>query len=140
MPTDPREADGYCGSKFEFNQTIQPGSGSVNYAQYPWPPTSIRNAGSPSTMPRYTPTGAVPTLPGGTLTVSGAKVTKTADVGNGWANSDDQAGLMVPIEGCTYLDPWVGESAAVPALCASATGNLKREPEALPQPTPPPTL
>ncbi|KAK7031276.1 hypothetical protein VNI00_013527 [Paramarasmius palmivorus] len=88
MPTDPREADGYCGSKFEFNQTIQPGSGSVNYAQYPWPPTSIRNAGSPSTMPRYTPTGAVPTLPGGTLTVSGAKATKTVDVGNGWANSE----------------------------------------------------
>uniref|UniRef100_A0A0W0EVW2 glucan 1,3-beta-glucosidase n=1 Tax=Moniliophthora roreri TaxID=221103 RepID=A0A0W0EVW2_MONRR len=134
MPKDPREADGFCGDKFAFNQQISDGSGDVNYAPYPWPPTSINNAGSPSTMPQYTPTGAVPTLPGGTLTISGVKPTKTADVGNGWANPDDQAGLMVPIEGCTYLDPWVGDKAAVPPACRVARR------EALPQPTQPPAL
>ncbi|KAI3602122.1 glycoside hydrolase family 5 protein [Moniliophthora roreri] len=134
MPKDPREADGFCGDAFSFNTPIQGGSGDVNYAPYPWPPTSIKNAGSPSTMPRYTPTGAVPTLPGGTLTISGVKPTKTVDIGNGWANSNDQAGLMVPIEGCTYLDPWVGESAAVPPVC----GVARRE--AQPRPTQPPVL
>lgn len=132
MPTDPREADGFCGDSAAFNRPIQPGSGDVNYAQYPWPPASIRNAGSPSTLPRYTATGPVPTLTGGTLTISGVKPTKTVDVGNGWANSNDQAGAMVPIQGCTYPDIWAGDNAAVPPVC----GVARREP----QPTPPPTL
>ncbi|EEB96794.1 hypothetical protein MPER_04005, partial [Moniliophthora perniciosa FA553] len=47
MPQDPREADGFCGDAASFNSPINPGSGNVNYAQYPWPPTSIKNAGYP---------------------------------------------------------------------------------------------
>ncbi|KAI3612549.1 glycoside hydrolase family 5 protein [Moniliophthora roreri] len=132
MPKDPREADGFCGDAAAFNSPIQPGSGNVNYAQYPWPPASIRNAGSPSTLPRYTATGPVPTLTGGTLTISGVTPTRTVDVGNGWANPNDQAGAMVPIQGCTYPDIWAGDNAAVPPVC----GVARREAE--PKPTPPP--
>ncbi|KAK7053265.1 hypothetical protein VNI00_003891 [Paramarasmius palmivorus] len=140
LPQDPREADGTCGDPSPFNQSIPHGNGNVNLAQYSWPPASIVSGGPASRLPSYTPTGAVPTLTGATLTVSGVKPTKTADVGNGWANPDDQAGLMVPIAGCSYLDPWVGTRAAAPTpLCRGVKREVEAEANAS-RPTPPPAL
>lgn len=65
-------------------------------------------------LPQYTPTAAVPTLANPTFTSA-----SSVDVGNGWNNAADTAGLMTDIASCTYLDPWVGTNAAAPtALCS----------------------
>uniref|UniRef100_A0A0W0FBP2 glucan 1,3-beta-glucosidase n=1 Tax=Moniliophthora roreri TaxID=221103 RepID=A0A0W0FBP2_MONRR len=103
MPPDPRQADGACGNTAPFRGVIETGDGKVNQAAYPWPPATITGAGPLNRVPSYTPTGAVPTLSGGTLTIDGVKPTKTADVGNGWANPNDQAGMMVPVEGYAFF-------------------------------------
>ncbi|ESK94242.1 glycoside hydrolase family 5 protein [Moniliophthora roreri MCA 2997] len=133
MPKDPREADGFCGNTAPFTGAIQTGGANADVGAYPWPPATISGGGAATAVPTYTPTGAVPTLTGGTPTVSGLKPTKTADIGNGWANSNDQAGMMVPVAGCNYLDPWVGSNAPVPnPLCDGSKQDL--------QATPPPAM
>jgi glucan 1,3-beta-glucosidase len=131
MPPDPRQADGACGNTAPFLGAIATGNGNVNQAQYPWPPATITGAGSLSRLPAYTPTGAIPTLSGGTLTISGVQPTKTVDVGNGWANANDQVGMMVPVQGCKYQDPYVGQTAALPTpACGAGVGRRELELEA----------
>lgn len=120
IPKDPREADGVCGGTNPVSGTVSLGLGSndsePDVKKYPWPPTNISDAGtSPYT---YTQTGAIPTLTGATLVVSGAaKPTKTPDVGKGWNNEKDNAGMYVPVEGCKYpSDPW-DLTAPLPFVC-----------------------
>ncbi|KAF8894486.1 glycoside hydrolase family 5 protein [Infundibulicybe gibba] len=128
MPQDPRDATGACGNASPWTPPLQSwqigGNGAGNIpasvtSALSWPPPSISNAGAVTLLPSYTPTGPVPTLPAPTLTSSGSKATATADAGNGWANPNDKAGMMVQIPGCSYLDPWVGPTAAPPSpLCS----------------------
>ncbi|KAF9265121.1 glycoside hydrolase [Marasmius fiardii PR-910] len=121
MPTDPREAAGACGNPAPFTGTINTGTGQVDLANYPWPPASIKNAGAPVTdLPKYTPTGVLPTLAGATFPPTGAKPTRTADLGSGWANSNDKTGMMVEIEGCNYPDAWVNDTPVPSPWCNSA--------------------
>jgi len=123
MPLDPREADGVCGNTNPFEgplsawQTGGEGAGETGDVaqQHPWPPATLTNAGSVTGLPSYTPTGAVPTLTG-TVSISGATATPTPP--SGWTNQNDNAGWMVEISGCNYLDSWVGPDAAPPSpLC-----------------------
>ncbi|KAJ7578702.1 glycoside hydrolase family 5 protein [Mycena floridula] len=129
MPQDPRDAIGTCGNSNPWTpplaswQTGGSGAGKVApgvLAAHPWPPSSINNAGDADSVPTYTATGAIPTLPGPTFTAAaGATATASVDVGNGWQNPADTDGLMVEVAGCNYLDPWIGPDAAPPSpLCS----------------------
>lgn len=129
MPTDPRTAVGTCGNKSPFDgplkayQTGGAGAGTIPAsatADIPWPPASLSNAGAVSLLPSYTPTGALVTLPGPSFTS-----TVTVDVGSGWTNPSDQAGMMVPVAGCTYLDPWVGDADPPSPLCSANVAAAK---------------
>ncbi|KZT28462.1 glycoside hydrolase family 5 protein [Neolentinus lepideus HHB14362 ss-1] len=143
MPKDPRSADGTCGNTAPWSPPLQPsqtggaGAGSIPAsvsASLAWPPTSISNAGAVTALPSYTQTGSVPTLTAGTFSASG---TATISAGNGWANSADTASMYVAISTCSYLDPWVGPSAAPPSpLCS---GAAKRAPVPEPLITAPPS-
>ena len=141
MPKDPRRAAGTCDQTAPFNGPLKSwqtgGAGAdqipVSFSQaYAWPPTSISNAGAATLLPTYTPTGPVPTLPGPTFspTASAAKI----DVGTGWQNTADNAGLYVEVPGCSYLDPWVGPTAAPPSPLCAAGAAAKRDV------VPPPTI
>jgi glucan 1,3-beta-glucosidase len=151
MPKDPREAVGVCGNTSPWNpplrswQTGGAGAGNIPAtasAALAWPPPVISNAGSISLLPSYTSTGTLVTLPGPTFTTSsGSTATATIDVGNGWANPADSNGMFVDIPTCSYLDPWIGPTAAPPSpLCSGARrrNNKAREPRE-PQITPPPS-
>jgi glucan 1,3-beta-glucosidase len=123
MPTDPRAAVGVCGNSSPWTPPLQswqtggagandiPASVTQNLA---WPPSSISLAGALSTLPFYTPTGAIPTLPVPTFTVR-----PSVNAGNGWNNPSDTQGLHVAIPTCTYLDPWVDPASAPPASCGA---------------------
>ncbi|KAI0082781.1 exo-beta-1,3-glucanase [Panus rudis PR-1116 ss-1] len=131
MPKDPREAIGACGNTAPFKGPLQDwqtgGAKSYNMpatftSSYAWPPTAITSAGAVTDLPSYTPTGSLITLPGPTFTKSAGG---SVDVGSGWANSADSTGMMVPIPTCSYLDPWVGPTAAPPSpLCG---GSARRD-------------
>ncbi len=90
----------------------------VSASSLSWPPATISNVGALTLLPSYTPTGAIPTLPAQTLTGNGS-ATASVDAGDGWNNSGDTEGLNVNIASCSYLDPWVGPTAAPPSpLCS----------------------
>ena len=139
MPKDPRAADGMCDSTDPFTGPLSPwatggaGAGQIPAtftASYAWPPTSISNAPAVTLLPTYTPTGPIPTLPPPTFTASASA---TASVGNGWQNPSDTAGANVPISTCSYLDPWVGPTAAPPSpLCAGGAAAAAPPPPAAP--------
>lgn len=146
MPKDPREAEGVCGNSNPWNpplrswQTGGAGAGNIPAsvtASLAWPPPTISNAGAISLLPSYTSTGAIVTLPGPTFTTSqGSTATATVDVGNGWENSGDNAGMNVEVPTCSYLDPWIGPTAAPPSpLCG---GAARRYEPRRPQITSPP--
>lgn len=138
MPTDPRQASGTCGNTNPWTpplkswQTGGTGAGSnVQSSGLQWPPTSISSGGVLASLPSYTPTGTIVTLPGPTFTsTSGSNV--KIDVGNGWANPDDTQKMYTQVQGCSYPDPWCGPTATVPPVCKS-TGSTKRT-----YPPPPP--
>ena len=130
MPTDPRQASGACGNTNPWSPPLQPwqtggtGAGSnVQSSGLKWPPTSISSGGVLASLPSYTPTGTIVTLPGPTFTQSGGSTVKV-DVGDGWVNPSDTRSLYVQIQGCSYLDPWVGPSATPPPVCSG--GAAKR--------------
>ncbi|EGN96212.1 glycoside hydrolase family 5 protein [Serpula lacrymans var. lacrymans S7.3] len=131
MPKDPRVAVGACGNQNIWSPPLQAwqtgGAGAGDLASglsasYPWPPATISNAGAASLLPTYTPTGTVATLPGPTFTLTSGSQTKTASAGDGWENPSDTAKGMVGIATCSYLDPWIGPSAAPPSPLCSAGG------------------
>ncbi|KAJ6489935.1 glycoside hydrolase family 5 protein [Mycena sanguinolenta] len=155
MPSDPRAAVGQCGNTSPWQgplsawQTGGAGAGSIPTSvveSLAWPPPSIYFANNAATsgnlLPTYSPQGTPVTLTGPTYTVTSAKTTSTADAGDGWANANDQAGMMVPIPGCSYYDPWVGSSFAPPSpLCTSSPRRRATHYDALePMITPPPQL
>ncbi|KAF8919326.1 glycoside hydrolase [Mucidula mucida] len=126
MPEDPREAVGVCGNTAPFQgslaawQTGGAGAGTITAAtgDIAWPPATISNGGAVTDLPSYTPTGSVPTLTADSAISKAATATKVS-LGNGWNNPDDKAGLMTDIASCSYLDPWVGPTAAPPSpLCS----------------------
>ena len=130
MPTDPRDSIGVCGNSNPWAPPLQPwqtggtGAGSnVQSSGLQWPPASITLGGDVDILPSYTPTGTILTLPGPTFTQSGGSSGKV-DVGDGWANPSDTRGMYVQIQGCSYLDPWVGASATPPPVCSG--GAAKR--------------
>ncbi|KAJ7261309.1 glycoside hydrolase superfamily [Mycena haematopus] len=139
MPTDPRTAVGQCGNTNPFQgplsawQTGGAGAGAIPSSvlnSLSWPPQSIVFANSVTSpagaLPTYTPAGTPITLPGPTITpASGApSATASVNVGSGWANTADVAGMMGPVAGCSYLDPWIGSDVSPPApLC---TGPVAR--------------
>ena len=86
-------------------------------ASYTWPPATLTGALSVATLPAYTQTGAVVTLPPPTFTSGSGSAAKTvfASVGDGWANASDSALLFVPVSTCGYLDPWMGPPASTAA-------------------------
>lgn len=133
MPTDPRSAVGTCGNGSPFKgplksyQTGGAGAGSIPASattDISWPPATLSDAGAVSLLPSYTPTGSLVTLPPPTFTANASESTTSVDVGSGWTNPDDSAGMMVPIIGCSYLDPWVGNAEPPSPLCsAGAVAN-----------------
>lgn len=133
MPKDPREAIGTCGGASPFKGPLESwqtgGAGADKLqaaftASYAWPPTAVTSAGAATLLPTYTPTGTVVTLPVPTFTKSAGG---TVDAGNGWANTaSDTASNNVPIATCSYLDPWVGPTAAPPSPLCSGGGAARR--------------
>lgn len=126
--TDPRTSAGTCSSLGQTGYTF-PGplapnqlgtASSYNVASldtYAWPPdtvTGFESAAQAASLPRYTPTGPIPTLPIPTLTQSGSAPSNTANLGNGWNNASDQTLMAVPASGCTYPDPWAALTATIP--------------------------
>lgn len=143
MPKDPREASGVCGNTSPWTPPLKPwqtgGTGAglnVQSNTLQWPPTSISSGGLVASLPSYTPTGTVVTLPGPTFTNYKGSTVKV-DVGDGWENPSDTRSFYVTISGCSYLDPWVGPTAAAPPVCKSGSSNKRAYPPP-PQATPRP--
>jgi len=130
MPTDPRAAIGVCGNSNPWTPPLQAwqtggtGAGDIPTsvsASLAWPPATLSTGGAVSSLPSYTPTGTIITLPGPTFTSSGSSATATISVGDGWLNSADNQGFFVAIPSCTYLDPWVNPTSLAPSpLCSGA--------------------
>ncbi|KAL4065459.1 glycoside hydrolase family 5 protein [Scleroderma citrinum] len=135
MPKDPRVASGTCANQNIWSPPLQAwqtggaGAGQIPAsvsASYAWPPATLSNAGAVTSLPSYTPTGTVATLPPPTFTITSGKSVKTAAAGDGWNNPSDTAMEMVAIATCSYLDPWIGPSAAPPSpLCSSAAAAAR---------------
>ena len=133
MPKDPRQAVGACGNSNPWTPPLQPwqtggtGAGSnIQSSGLQWPPVSITSGGPVASLPSYTPTGTIVSLPGPTFTQSSGS--DAINVGNGWNNPSDTRGMYVQIQGCTYLDPWVGPSATPPAVCSSGSAKKRAYP------------
>ncbi|KAF7353600.1 Glycoside hydrolase [Mycena venus] len=121
MPTDPRQAVGQLAVRVQVRSPTDVVNGLS------WPPPSIVFANgvtSPANvLPTFAPSGSPLTLPGPTITPASGQPSATASVndGSGWANPQDQAGMMKPVAGCSYLDPWIGSSSSPPSpLCTNA--------------------
>ncbi|OAX38913.1 glycoside hydrolase family 5 protein [Rhizopogon vinicolor AM-OR11-026] len=132
MPTDPRTAAGTCADQGLYSpplkawQTGGAGAGQIAAsvtASYAWPPASISNGGPVSSLPSYTPTGTVATLPPPTFTITSGSSVTTANAGDGWQNPSDTASGMVGIATCSYLNPWIGDAAPPSPLCSGATAR-----------------
>lgn len=130
MPTDPRDAEGTCGSlnvAFGVNFTgqfpaWQTGGADAGVFQptatntiEAYPPT-LSNAmnANPTLLPFYTDVSANPTLP--PATVTGA----TISVGDGWADPQDTALAPAPVPGCIYPDAWNAPQQSTAFVCGTA--------------------
>lgn len=130
IPKDPSKAIGHCASvgspvdpaqafNGQYPASATGGAGAPRTLDpaatatiRPWPPTALEGVpGANVVFPTYTATGPVPTLPGPTVTPA-----PTPPI-NGWAFPQDTASAFVPIQGCTYPDPWTGVNAPIPAQC-----------------------
>ncbi|KAJ6515629.1 glycoside hydrolase family 5 protein [Mycena sanguinolenta] len=132
IPRDPRTAVGKCAAlgvtPTPFNGTYAEwATGGVtstipasSSASFPWPPTTISNAGVPLTLlPTYTSTGSVITLPPQTFTAAPSSITASVD---GWFDAQDTAGGVVTVAGCTYPDEYNGIFTTTPtAPCTGPT-------------------
>jgi glucan 1,3-beta-glucosidase len=134
MPKDPRQASGTCGNTDPWTPPLKPwqtgGTGAGLNVQSDgllWPPASISSGGPISSLPSYVPSGTIITLPGPTFTPSSGSNAKI-DVGSGWVNPSDTRGMYVPIQSCSYLDPWVGPTAAAPPVCSSGSAEKRGYP------------
>ncbi|KAJ6606478.1 exo-beta-1,3-glucanase [Mycena vulgaris] len=139
MPKDPRSAVGECGNTSPFVGTLSSwqtggaGAGAIPASvtdALSWPPAVIsfpNGAASDGTLlPTYTASGTPITLPGPTFTSTSGQAAATggASPGSGWANPSDSAGMMGPVAGCSYLDPWIGSTVSPPSpLCTAAAAR-----------------
>ncbi|KDQ20955.1 glycoside hydrolase family 5 protein [Botryobasidium botryosum FD-172 SS1] len=142
MPTDPREAVGYCGNTHPFAGPISPpsrtggvGAGTIDptwVASYSvWPPA----ISSAPTLAAYAPTGPVPTLPVPTFTKPGdAKATIAA--GSGWTNTGDTALMNVGVSGCQYPSAWAATPVVPPCAAVGTVLGAAAVPPAAPVPVP----
>ncbi|KAG6813013.1 hypothetical protein H0H92_014751 [Tricholoma furcatifolium] len=67
-------------------------------------------------LPTYTATGTIKTLSGPTFPAA-----PTVFVGKGWSNDEDTALAYVPVNGCTYPDPWNAANAPLPTTSCTGT-------------------
>ncbi|KAH9945946.1 glycoside hydrolase [Epithele typhae] len=137
MPTDPRAAEGVCDDTAPFAGTITDGSGQVPQTfldTFTWPPASLTNEPDLATLPQYTQTGTIITLPPPAFTSGSSTI--SASTGNGWNNPSDTAFLFVPVASCGFLDPWIGPSATM-VTCPPVQRREDFVPRAA-APTPPP--
>jgi glucan 1,3-beta-glucosidase len=139
VPLDPRASIGKCAAlvsgvasapaktyQFAASQTgsPMPSPAPAGLAQqHPWPPTTLMNLPDgfqyPAFAPMYTPTGTVPVLP------MSAVATGVSE-GDGWTNDADKEGAYVPIQGCSYPNPWDLSGAVVPTAACMGTPPIKR--------------
>ena len=129
--TDPRTSKGQCtrmgstGNSFVASggtfSGAQIGAGVVDaiaevpsLASFTWPPTEVGLFANAATLPTYTPTGPVPTLPVPSQPNATPAPTGTTDFGNGWTNAADTGLMHVPVPGCAYPNAWDANNAAVP--------------------------
>ncbi|OSD08667.1 glycoside hydrolase family 5 protein [Trametes coccinea BRFM310] len=133
MPTDPRDSEGVCENTDPFNPPLQAWmTGGTGAGQIPataqaalaWPPSSLTDVADIATLPQYTQTGALVSLPAPTLTASAAGTTSVLSAGS-WNNPSDTASMWVPVATCGYLDPWMGPDASTPA-CPSQSATARR--------------
>ncbi|KAH7103862.1 glycoside hydrolase family 5 protein [Auriculariales sp. MPI-PUGE-AT-0066] len=120
MPKDPRDATGHC-QKVGMNVGQFNGVLPASATGGPGAPKTLAPAATAGVMawPRltstiYTATGPVPTLPGPTLSPPA-----TATI-SGWAYPQDTNLMSVPIEGCTYPDPWEAGTDLSAVSCPAA--------------------
>lgn len=134
LPSDPRSAAGTCakqgivsplGAPLSGYQTGGPGAGTFPPDQISsygdWPPSSMSGLIDGITgVPVYVATGAPVTLTAPSPTYP-ASYSPTASVtlGNGWADSGDTALAYVPIDGCSYPNPWSASNSPYPACTPS---------------------
>jgi glucan 1,3-beta-glucosidase len=129
-PTDTREADGQCqrlGAAFDgFTgqlQSWQVGGKGANEIptidQYKWPLPAVVGFANAATLPKYTPTGPIPTLPVPTFT-DPSDPKKTIDVGDGWNHDADKTLMSVPDPNCAYPDAWGAQNATIPVCNVAA--------------------
>ncbi|KAI0653825.1 glycoside hydrolase [Cubamyces menziesii] len=124
MPTDPRTALGKCESLganlAPFDGTYQSwmtgGAGAGTIAPsatqgLAWPPAQLTDipAASMASLPQYTATATIATLPPPSFSPS-----PTVSVGNGWFDASDNTPAVTAIAGCTYPDAWDAEDAQIP--------------------------
>ncbi|KAH6910207.1 ectomycorrhiza-upregulated exo-beta-1,3-glucanase GH5 [Coprinopsis sp. MPI-PUGE-AT-0042] len=125
LPLDPRTASGTCerlGSPLApttapYASWMTGGEGAgvpQDASRYPWPPSSIVSAGSPTALPVYTATGAIATLPPPTFTSTDGR---EIPVGHGWFASNDTGAAPAPKQGCVYPDSWRPETDTVSSVC-----------------------
>jgi glucan 1,3-beta-glucosidase len=139
IPQDPRKAKGKCAQAGvnlpTFDGTYQPwqtgggGGGQIAASatqDFPWPPPSISgiaggDVAAAASLPTYTPTGTVATLPPPTFTDA-----PSASVENGWADPSDTSSAYTAIDGCTYPNAWEASTVPVPAsLCGAAAPTAR---------------
>ncbi|KAI0362338.1 glycoside hydrolase [Trametes cingulata] len=135
MPTDPRDSEGVCENSAPFNPPLQAWqTGGAGAGQIPatvqaalaWPPASLTNVDDIATLPQYTQTGSIVSLPAPTLTAVSGKATSTVATGS-WNNPSDTASFFVPIATCGYLDPWMGPNASPDPCPAPGATQRRRE-------------
>jgi len=123
IPKDPRDATGYCASilgassPFDgiYPSTATGGTGAgtldpVVSASNPFPPATVSPNYVGSSLPTYTSTGTIHTLPGPTFTAA-----PKLDTGSGWNNPGDTDLAYVPVNGCQYPNAWDAISVSLPA-------------------------
>ncbi|OJT07869.1 hypothetical protein TRAPUB_1271 [Trametes pubescens] len=135
MPTDPRLSEGVCDNSDPFVgplsawQTGGAGAGQIPQtvqAALAWPPTSLTDVANVATIPQYTQTGALVSLPAPTVTAVSGKATSTLSEGS-WNNPSDTQSMFVPIATCGYLDPWMGPNASPDPCPAQTSAAARRE-------------
>jgi glucan 1,3-beta-glucosidase len=129
-PDDPREADGQCqrlsagfdGFTGEL-QSWQVGGNGANVIptldQYKWPLTAVVGFANAASLPTYTPTGPIPTLPVPTFT-DPANPQKTLDMGDGWTDNNDKTLMSVPDPNCPYPNEYDAQNVTIPVCGAAA--------------------
>lgn len=131
LPADPRKSQGFCLANaasqkakgirtYHWNGQLKPymtggpGAGVIEPTQLAlhgtFPPATLTRGLVASLLPTYTQTGSP-------IVLEGLAPTRTAAPMIG---EKDREGWFVPVEGCSYPDPWAGVRAAMPT--AACTG------------------